>query len=122
MPTRKQQEVSELLRREISEIILRQMNDPRMGFVALTRVETSADLRTAQVFVTVRDAEGEPQRTLKALRHARGYIQELIGQRLKLRYTPVLSFTEDTQVSTYRRVTELLDEMRRDKEKEITGM
>lgn len=112
MPTRKQKELSELLRREVSSIILHRLNDPRMGFVTVTRVEAARDMRSAKVFVTVRGSEEEIGGTLESLRHARGYIQHLLAERLTIRYTPVLSFEEDEELLEARRVSRLIDEVR----------
>jgi len=111
--TRKQDEISELLRREISSIILYELNDPRMGFVTVTRVRIAADFRSAKVLVTVRGAEQELRRTLGVLAHARGHIQALIGKRIKLRHTPVLAFQEDTDVRKAQRVDQLIEDVTR---------
>ena len=112
MAKRKQKELAELLRREISHILLRELNDPRMGFVTVTRAEVSGDLRSAKVFVTVRGSAGEVSRTMHGLRHARGYVQHLVGERLSIRYTPVLEFLEDEELGRAMRVTKLIDQVR----------
>lgn len=113
MPTRKQKEVSELLRRELSGILLYELNDPRMGFVTVTRVETAKDLQSAKVFITVRGSEQELEDTLQGLEHARGYVQHLVGERLPIRYTPVLEFLEDEDLARARRISNLIDEVRK---------
>jgi ribosome-binding factor A len=110
--TRKQKEVAELLRREISNIVLRDLNDPRMGFVAITRVEPAKDFRSAKVYITVRGSDAEMQESLDILNHARGYVQHLIGERLTLRFTPVLEFLKDEELVRARRVERLIDEVR----------
>jgi len=113
MVRRKQRELAELLRREISNILLRDLNDPRMGFVTVTKVEAAGDLRSAKVFVTVRGSTGDVSRTMHGLKHARGYVQRLIGQRLSIRYTPLLDFLEDEELGRAMRVTKLIDQVRR---------
>lgn len=112
MPTRKQKEVSELLRREVSSILLHRLNDPRMGFVTVTRVEVTRDLRSATVFVTVRGSTEELESTLDGLSHAGGYIQRLLGERLPLRFTPVLSFEQDEELLEAQRINRLIDDVR----------
>jgi len=111
--TRKQLEIAELLRRKISGIVLHELRDPRMGFVTITRLELSGDLRSAKVFVTVRGSRGDVSKSLAALQHARGHIQGLIGSRIKLRHTPLLRFIEDKELGEALRVDRLIDEVRR---------
>ena len=110
---RKQEEISELLRREISSIILHELSDPRMGFVTITRVQIAGDYRSAKVYATVRGSNSDLRRTLGALTHARGHIQGLIADRIKLRHTPVLEFLEDQELLTALRVNRLIDEVRK---------
>ncbi len=114
MNPRKKRKIEELLRRELSAIILYELKDPRTGFVTLTRVKLSKDQRSAEALLTVRGGEEETEQTLRALRHARGYIQQLIGKRLPLRYTPVLSFEEDTEVREALRLDNLIEQARRE--------
>jgi len=108
---RKQEEISELLRREISSIVLRELSDPRIKFVTITRVEVAGDYRSAKVYVTVRGPESDLNRTLEALTHAKGHVQGLVAARVKLRYTPVLTFLEDGELLTALRVNRLIDEV-----------
>ena len=110
---RKQEEISELLRREISSIVLRELRDPRIKFVTITRVEVASDYRSAKVYVTVRGPEAGLNRTLEALTHAKGHIQGLVADRIKLRHTPVLAFLEDRELLTALRVNRLIDEVRK---------
>lgn len=114
MPTRKQKEVAELLRREVSSILLHKLKDPRMGFVTVTRVEAARDLRSATVYVTVRGSDAELEDTLEGLSHAGGYIQHLLAERLPLRFTPVLSFEQDEELLEAQRINRLIDEVRKE--------
>jgi ribosome-binding factor A len=114
MNPRKKARIEELLRRELSNIILYEMKDPRPGFITLTRVELSEDQRSAKVRLTVRGSEDEVKETFRVLEHARGYVQGLIGKRLDLRYTPVLTFMEDKEVLQAMRVEKLIDQARRE--------
>lgn len=119
MATRKQQEIAELLRREISNIALHELRDPRLGFVTVTRIKLAGDFRSAKVYVTIRGSRADVSNSLGALKRARGRIQGLIGDRLELRYTPLLEFVEDTELGQALRVDRLIDEvMRQDGESE----
>lgn len=92
---------------EISDI-LRKMKDPRIGFVSVTEVEVSPDLRHLKVFVSILGSEEERQRTMEALEHARGYIRTELGGRIQLRYTPELIFKYDPSLARGSRIIELL--------------
>ncbi len=111
MQNRKKLETEELLRREISSIILRELNDPRLGFVTVTRVSLGGDYKTAKVYLMIKEEDAEKEKTLKALSHAKGRIQALISERIKMRNTPVLSFIEDEEVMQALRVDKLIDEV-----------
>lgn len=113
MNPRKKRRIEELLRREISNIVLYELKDPRVGPVALTRVELSADQRAARVYLIVRGNDEVVDESLRVLGHARGYVQGLIGRRLDLRYTPVLTFQGDKDVLTAMRAEKLIEEARR---------
>ncbi|MCK4374310.1 MAG: 30S ribosome-binding factor RbfA [Candidatus Brocadiae bacterium] len=114
MNPRKKKRIEEMLRRELSSILLHEVRDPRAGFITLTRVELSEDQRSAKVYLTVRGTEEERDQTLQTLRRAHGYIQSLIGRRLSLRYTPVLRFREDKEVLNAMRLEKLIDKARRE--------
>jgi len=114
MNPRKKRRIEELLRRELSRIMLYELRDPRAGFVTVTAVELSEDQRSAKVRLTVRGTDEETQQTLEASKHARGFMQKLIGDRLALRYTPVLSFEEDTKLQEALRLEALIDRARRE--------
>jgi ribosome-binding factor A len=87
--------VGGLLKEEISELLLRHIRDPRIGFVTITEVRVSADLRHARVYVVTHET-GEPQvRTLEGLESARSFLRGALGRRLHLRYVPDLSFSID---------------------------
>jgi ribosome-binding factor A len=90
--------VSRFLKKEISQILAREMKDPRLGFATVTRVEMSADLKHAKVYVSVYGSEKERESCLGALAHARGYIQHMLSPRIRLKYMPQLSFVLDRSI------------------------
>lgn len=107
----KQKKVAEALRREISKVILYELVDPAISFVTVTRAEPSVDLKTAKVYVSIMAEEKEKDRVLRTLRKARGHIQSLIGKRLGMRYTPILSFCLDDSIKRGLEVSRLVDEV-----------
>jgi ribosome-binding factor A len=93
--TRRQQQMSEFLREEVTDIIRSELDDPRLGFWTITRVEVPSDMRSAHVYVSVLGTDGERQETLKALRGAAGFIRTHLKPRMRTRTIPDLDFRDD---------------------------
>ena len=101
--------VAQLMRREIAEVLLRRLRDPRVtGMVSVTDVEVSHDLSAARVFVSIMPDGPERQRSLDALQSAAGYIRHELAPRLGLREVPELRFVLDTSIERGARVDDLL--------------
>ena len=100
--------VAELLKQEISRILLHELQDPRMGFVTVTRVTLSGDLQHAKVYVSVLGGEVDERKTMAGLARARGYVQAAMSGRLRLRRLPALSFHLDPGVRRSLRVSRIL--------------
>ncbi len=104
--------VNSLIRQEISELLQRQVKDPRLGdFIAVTEVVTSPDLKFAKVFVSRIGNEEEKQEVLSALVSASGFFRRELAKRLKLRYTPELSFQWDDSIERGDRLLQLIDKV-----------
>jgi ribosome-binding factor A len=103
--------VSDQIRMEIADILMRRVKDPRVGFVTVTAVDVTADLKQAWVYVTVLQQGAQEAGTLEALSRAEGFIRGELGRRLKLRYVPVLTFVKDTSVDRVTRIMNLLDQV-----------
>lgn len=103
--------VSDQIRMEIADILMRKVKDPRVGFVTVTAVDVAADLKQAWVYVTVLQQGAQETATLEALSRAEGFIRGELGRRLKLRYVPALTFAKDTSVDRVTRVMSLLDQV-----------
>jgi ribosome-binding factor A len=88
---------------------LAQVKDPRVGFVTVTAVETSPDLRHATVYVSVLGDAGVRRRTLDGLRSAHGFLQRRVAAELHLKHTPTLEFAYDDSIDRGFRIDELLD-------------
>lgn len=93
--SRRRLQVGEFLREELSDIIRRDVKDPRIGFFSVTGVTVSGDLRTAQVFVSVLGTDEERVATLAALRSATGFVRHQLRPRLRMRQIPELDFRDD---------------------------
>lgn len=107
--------IEEQLRIELSEIIEREIQDPRIGFATVTAVKISADLRHARVFVTSLGEAEEHKKTIEGLRSAASYIRRALSKRLHhLKRIPELTFSYDESVERGIRIEELLDQIKSD--------
>ena len=96
--------------REVVAATVSELADPRVGFVTVTGVETSPDLRTAKVFVSVLGDLTERDATLDALRSSRGVIQSRIAAEMRMKRTPTLTFNYDDTIEKGVRISQLLDD------------
>jgi ribosome-binding factor A len=103
--------VNQLIKEEVSMLLQRELKDPRLGFVTVTEVETTKDLRTAKVFVSVLGDETKWTASLAALASARGFIRNWLRQHLDLRVTPELDFRPDRSMQHAARIQELLKQL-----------
>jgi ribosome-binding factor A len=103
--------VADQIRAEVTTIIARELHDPGVGFVTVTRVQVSPDLQHARVFFTSLGDQIAKQNTARALERAAGFMRRQIGKRLRLRRTPELQFTFDETVAHQDRVEQLLREI-----------
>ncbi|MCM3587193.1 30S ribosome-binding factor RbfA [Mesobacillus maritimus] len=103
--------VGEQMKKELGDIIGRKIKDPRIGFVTVTDVEVTGDLQQAKVFISVLGDEAQKENTLKALAKAKGFIRTEIGQRIRLRKTPEISFEFDPSLEYGNRIDTLLHQV-----------
>lgn len=103
--------IADQIREELSVRLARDVHDPGIGFITLTRVEVTPDLQLARVFYTTIGSEAERRDTAKALRRATPFLRRQMGERLGLRRVPVLEFTFDKSVENQARVEQLLREI-----------
>lgn len=103
--------VNEALREVLGDAVFRDLKDPRIGFVTVTDVKTSADLRQARVFVSVLGTDEEREATMAGLQSARAVLQARINAELKIKRTPTLEFVYDDTAERAARVEELLGEV-----------
>lgn len=100
--------VDEAVRAVLSDVIATDLQDPRIGFVTVTGVKTSPDLRHARVYVSVLGDEQTREASLEGLRSAHGFLQGAIAKELSLKHTPTLKFEYDESVDRGMRITRLL--------------
>ena len=110
--SRRTERVANLIRQIIGQVVLSKLSDPRIdpARTSITRAEVPEDLLTAKVFVSVIGTDADERRTIRALQHAAGRIQELIRQQVSLQHTPVLSFEIDTRYKKTMQTLEIIQQ------------
>ena len=108
---RRPEQLAELIREEVSQIVGYELEDPRVAGVTVTDVRVSENLRDASVFVTAEGTDAEKAEAMKALQKAAPYVRRQLGSVLNLKYTPELHFVRDTVEESAARVEALLGEL-----------
>ncbi len=110
--TRRILRVNNLIRHEISDLLQRQVKDPRLGnFIAVTEVSISPDMKHARIFVSHMGSEEERQETLSVLASASGFLRRELAKRLRLRHIPALSFQWDDSIERGDHLLRLIDQV-----------
>ncbi len=109
MKSDRMRRVDEAVREVLSDAITREMKDPRVGFVTVTDVDTSPDLRHARVYVSVLGDAGVRRRSLAGLQSAHGFLQRRVASELRIKHTPTLEFVFDDTAERAQRVSRLLE-------------
>ena len=109
MPGDRLRRVNEAVRQVLSDAITQDLKDPRVGFVTVTGVDVSPDLRHARVYVSVLGDASAKEGSLDGLRAAHGYLQRRIASELRLKHTPTLNFAIDDSIDRGMRISELID-------------
>ncbi|OGW23985.1 MAG: ribosome-binding factor A [Nitrospirae bacterium GWC2_42_7] len=111
LPYKRSQRVSDLIREEIAEIVMYKLKDPRIGFLTITGVDMSPDLKHARVFVSILK-EDEREMTLEILNSAKAFIRSILSKRLKMKFIPVVEFKLDASIEYGYKIDKLLKEIR----------
>jgi ribosome-binding factor A len=119
MASRRQEKVVRVIKEAVSDAIANHLNDPRIeSLVSVTRVEISADLRTANVYLSFFGADEAAQnRTFAAVTHARSRIQSLLGHAMQSKFCPILHFFKDEKFKKTLETMRLLDELAKESQK-----
>jgi ribosome-binding factor A len=115
----RQEKLGELIAVELSDLLRTRVKDPRVGFASITHVGVSGDLRHAKIYVSVLGTEEEQAATIRALKHATGFLRHELASRLVLRYMPELVFKLDTSIEQGSRILELIRQV--EDEKTMSG-
>ena len=108
------EKIQELMKQEISKIILQELKDPRIGFVTVTQVEVSRDLSLAKVYISIMGSEEQIEGSWKGLQSSLGFIRREVGHRIRLRITPELRFVLDKSLDYSDHIQKLLLQIERD--------
>lgn len=100
--------VNELIKEEVGNIISTKVTDPRVGFVTVTNVETSPDLKHAKVFFTILGKQEEEERTLAGLEKAKGFIRKELSRSVRMKYSPDLQFMIDMSLKKANKIGKIL--------------
>jgi len=113
MPTRRQERIARLIKEVVSDAVASHLSDPRItGLISVTRVTVSADLRNADVYLSIFAAkDSEKERTLEAMTHAKARIQSLLAAAMQSKFCPVLRFHKDEQFQKMLETMRLIDEV-----------
>ncbi len=110
-PSRRPQRLALQIQHEVSLMISRDMKDRRIGFVTVTGVQMSPDLRHAKIFVSLMGSESEKKESLEALNHATGWVRHELGQRIRMKFLPDIIFLTDTSQDYGEHIDRLIDEI-----------
>lgn len=105
--------VAEAIKEEVSEILMNELKDPRIGFTSVTAVEVSDDLRHARIFFSIFAPPADQEKAMEALEKAKGFIRSELSKRLRLRVAPELTFQMDRSIERGDRISRLLADVRR---------
>ena len=98
MDSKRSERVADLIQKEISQMLVKSIKDPRIGFVTITKVTVSEDFRLAKVYFSVAGTLEERERSMKGLDSAKGYVRKELGRRIRLRHTPEIMFQFDPSI------------------------
>ena len=114
IPYRKEKLASQIVK-EVSDIIFKEIKDPRLGFVTVTKAVVSPDYKYAKVFISVLGDDRKKKLSLEALKHAEGFFQRELSRRLKLRSAPELSFVRDDSIDKTFKMISLINKIQKER-------
>lgn len=112
MAYNRSERVAEEIRKEVATMLFGEIHDPRIGFVTITKVQVSKDLRQAKVYYSIIGSDEEKEKTMTGLQSSSGYMRREIGKRLKLRYFPELTFKFDDSLEYASRIEKIIKEIK----------
>ncbi len=118
MEGKRSEKVADLIQKEISEMLLKTLKDPRIGFVTITRVAVSEDCRLAKIYFSVTGTLTERKRSTEGLNSAKGYVRRELGRRMRLKYTPEIMFQFDPSIEYAIHIGEVIHQLKQEREKD----
>jgi len=116
MEGKRSEKIADLIQKEVSQMLVKSIKDPRIGFVTITKVAVSEDCRFAKVYFSVAGTLAERESSGKGLDSAKGYVRKELGRRLRLRYTPEIVFQFDPSIEYAIHMEEVIRDIHRGKE------
>ncbi|MBM4349201.1 MAG: 30S ribosome-binding factor RbfA [Deltaproteobacteria bacterium] len=116
MEGKRSEKVADLIRKEVSEMFVRSVKDPRIGLITITRVTVTQDCRSARIHFSVPGSMEERERAIKGLDSAKGYIRRELARRINLRYTPEILFEFDPSIEYAIHIGEVLQSLQKERE------
>ena len=115
MSKQRPERVQEALRQEISRIVQGEMKDPRIGFITITKVDLTKDLRYARVYFSILGEDKDKKLALRGLNSAKGYMKGLLADRIKLRFMPEIAFAIDESLEHTKHIYDILDKIKKER-------
>jgi ribosome-binding factor A len=115
MEGKRSEKVADLIQKEICQMLVKSIKDPRIGFVTITKVTVSEDFRHAKVYFSVAGTLKEREESQKGLDSAKGYVRKELGRRIRLRYTPEIMFQFDPSIEYAIHMEELIQSIHQEK-------
>ena len=116
MEGKRSDKVADLIQKEISEMLLRGLKDPRIGFVTITKVTVSEDCRMAKIYFSVVGSPEEREISTEGLNSAKGYVRKELGRRIRMKYTPEITFQFDPSIEYAIHIGEVIEQVRKERE------
>ena len=110
------EKLQELIKQEVSKMLLYDIKDPRIGFVTVTEIEMTGDLREAKIYVSIMGNDEQIKNSMEGLQSALGFIRREIGKRIRLRFTPEISFAPDKSLDYSEHIQKLLLKIERERD------
>ncbi len=116
MPSYRLERVANVIKQRVSQVIMHELSDPRLGFVTVMKVKVTPDLKECRVHVSVLGSDADAGKSMAALHEAARYVQKRVGEALTTRVTPRLSFELSQETRRIQRVNEILGELARERD------
>jgi ribosome-binding factor A len=117
MEGKRSDKVADLIRKEVSELFVKTVKDPRIGLITITRVTVTPDCRIARIHFSVPGSEEERDRSIQGIESAKGYIRRELARRLNLRYTPEIHFQFDPSIEYAIHIAEVIESLKKEESK-----